>query len=171
MIRFVLLLACLLAPLASAAQQQPPRYLIAIWDGSETRAGAWFTVDGAELPRGVVLRRVEHLPEGVVIDAEAGRLVLSSDLALILGVEPETPTLIEIAGPDLLGPSPPGVDEAVAAEERAAARTVMAENERIGALLEELRLEAVRSEAVARRAALRNLQEPPIDKSAPEVTR
>lgn len=130
-----------------------PRYLIAISDGGETRPGLWFTVDGAELPPAIAVRPVRSLPEGVTIRAEAGRLRLSSDLASLFEIPPGKPVLMEIGGADMLGPSPDGLDEAVANAAGEAAAPVYAANDRIAALLEELSAEAARAEARAALAA------------------
>ncbi|MEL6310844.1 MAG: hypothetical protein AAFQ17_00525 [Pseudomonadota bacterium] len=108
-----LVLAIIVVLLGTPAFADPPRYLIALWDGVDTGPGMWFTVDGASLAHDVSLAPVHRLPAGTTIRAEAGRLVISSALARVLGISPATPTLIEISHPRRdLSPSPAPIDRA-----------------------------------------------------------
>jgi hypothetical protein len=154
--------AALLA--VSAAATEPPRYVVALWDGRQTEGGAWFALDGMTLPRGVRLSVVHELPEGQTIEAEAGRLVLSSELAALLGVEPDRPTLVEVTlAADALGPSPAGLDEGIESRAEAAEAAVAHPADRVAELLAELQAETSAAMAAdleaARRSAEREAEE------------
>lgn len=80
----------------AAALDPDAEYHVATWDGGRTEPGLWFALDGQAPGGPVALAVVRHVPEGLEIRAVSGRLVLSAELAIHLGLEPHRPTLIAL---------------------------------------------------------------------------
>lgn len=164
---FAVLLACATASAGPAAALDPAaEYHVATWTGARTAPGLWFALDG-QPPRGrVVLTVVRHVPEGLEVRAVAGRLVLSTDLAAHLGLEPHRPTLIALTrvddpGPaDVAAPNDPlalqsddprarAADAEIAGRDAAAHAALTAHIARIDGLFGAMRADADRAEAAA----------------------
>ncbi|SEA86765.1 hypothetical protein [Rubrimonas cliftonensis] len=138
-----------LTPLAAAAGSA--RYVVAWWDGADN-PGVWFRAEGAVVPAGVALTRVDDLPPGLVVRPDPGRLHLSRDLALLLDVAPRTPTLLRVAAPSeapleaARAPVVPARTSPTPGEPApATAQTLASRQERIAALLAALQAEAAAS--------------------------
>ncbi len=132
-------LVAALTPLAAAAGSA--RYVVAWWDGADN-PGVWFRAEGAVVPAGVALTRVDDLPPGLVVRPDPGRLHLSRDLALLLDVAPRTPTLLRVAAP---AETPLEAERAPVVPAPATAQTLASRQERIAALLAALQAEAAAS--------------------------
>jgi hypothetical protein len=127
-------------------------YVIAWWDGAADRPGVWFRAEGPAIPDGVALQPVARLEAGRVVQPAPGRIVVSAELALLLGVPPRTPTLLHLAAPDLPSPDaiPPSSVAAAADDAAALAAPGGTPQERIIMLLtelQELTAEATRADA------------------------
>jgi hypothetical protein len=134
------------------ALAEAPTYVIGWWDGAAGRPGVWFRAEGPAIPDGVALQPVARLEPGRVVQPAPGRIVVSAELALLLGVPPRTLTLLRLAAPDL----PPlygaaySAVAAVADEPSAVAAPGGTPQERIVTLLaelQELTAEATRADA------------------------
>jgi hypothetical protein len=134
------------------ALAEAPSYVIGWWDGAAGRPGVWFRAEGPAIPDGVALQPVARLEPGRVVQPAPGRIVVSAELALLLGVPPRTPTLLRLAAPDLPPPDaiPPLSVVAGADHAPALAAPRGTPQERIVTLLaelQELTAEATRADA------------------------
>jgi hypothetical protein len=144
-------IALLLAGAPATAQDflEPPAYVVAVWDGQPTEPGLWFTIDGRPPATTERLAVVDHLPEGVTIDARPADLRVSAALAAHLRLRPGAPTLFEIGR---IAPPQPG-PETVAARTADAATDYADGHARVTELLEQLRSAAADTVVAGRRAA------------------
>jgi hypothetical protein len=129
-----------------------PSYVIGWWDGAAGSPGVWFRAEGPTIPDGVALRPVTRLEPGRVVQPAPGRIALSAELALLLGVPPRTPTLMRLAAQDLAPPEdiPPSSVTAGADDAPALAAPGGTPQQRIVTLLaelQELTAEATRADA------------------------
>jgi hypothetical protein len=135
------------------ALAEAPSYVIGWWDGAAGSPGMWFRAEGPAIPDGVALQPVTRLEAGRVVQPAPGRIVVSAELALLLGVPPRTPTLLRLARPDQpsLDTDPPSrAAAAVADAAPAPAAPGGTPQERIVTLLaelQELTAEATRADA------------------------
>ncbi len=163
--------ACAAAIAAPAAAFDPDAaYLIAWWDGRDTRPGLWFEIDGGAPPPSVRLSRVRHVPDGLEVRAESGRLTLSSELARLLDVAPGAPALIALSETVSAFPAEPAADplaldsehpaavvaKGSAQESGASSYAALADHiARVEGLFGSMRADAERGDAVALSAAAR----------------
>lgn len=112
-------LSAALLLMGGRALAEAPSYVIGWWDGAADRPGVWFRAEGPAIPDGVALQPVTRLEPGRLVQPAPGRIVVSAELALLLGVSPRTPTLLRLARPDQPSldtepPSPTAADDAPA---------------------------------------------------------